>query len=971
MLLPIGIGQGVKSWLLENGAARVEIENVAFNPFTGTFSLQGFQATTADEETSRLSALEGDIEWMPLWDTRVHIRALTVKGARIAVEYSETGALKVSGIAFPETPDSEPADASGWGVAIDHLQISESDISYRDPQIATSVRIQRLELSNLTSWKPEQTARLSLDGTVDKAGLHIEGDVAAFSASPGFSGKILLKDLHLQPYSGALRPHLAALRGRLSIDSSVRVALNQSGDLSVAQTGELSLADLRVAAAPGEFDYKSLAWDGELRLSIDAGKGKLGLDSSGSLAQGAASVKLAEPALGYQDAGLTWTGKLNLEEESTQTLIGASGRLKLQAPRLEAGAEKAALEAKLVDLTQDRMQLQRDRQSGAVTLSHQGSLGIEQLAGRSVNDRLSQKTMRWQGALTLASSAERLRLDTQGTLSSNGLVLSVPGTDLDLNQASLQWAGKIGYGLAGGQTQLETLGDLELRELLVDAPKYQQELLAFDRLMLEKIRIQNPQLMDVAAITFENLLFARRPSAEEAGQDTPPALVQSKRSRLSDFLYSDTEGLYVKKVEHENLNATFRRNPKGEFYLVGVIDLLIDVLTRDEIAEAAHTDKAKSKPRPAAKSGAATQALRIRADEVLATGESSLTFVDHAVSPPYQASLNFQKLQIGLLDTAAPGQSSPFELSAKIGKHAQLNLKGSARFFAERLSGKIGGRLDALELPPLSPYLAAALGYDVTSGQMDADIDIRIDKGKLSGTNRLEIRELEIVRLEQAERERLGTKKTVPLETGLAILKNRDDTIELELPIRGDINKPDFDPTDAINQAIARGMREGAKTYLGAALFPFGTLITVAEVAGKAAMQIRLDPVVFAPASTALDKTARDYLKKVAQVLGKRPDLDMRICGVAVEDDHEALARLDGTKTKAEAEAKRRAKKSEKGERVPVSDQQLTDLAMERGAVVKDHLIRDHGIKPNRLIACRAKIDKKDSDGNPRADLLL
>ena len=56
----------------------------------------------------------------------------------------------------------------------------------------------------------------------------------------------------------------------------------------------------------------------------------------------------------------------------------------------------------------------------------------------------------------------------------------------------------------------------------------------------------------------------------------------------------------------------------------------------------------------------------------------------------------------------------------------------------------------------------------------------------------------------------------------------------------------------------------------------------------------------------ALDKTARDYLQKVAKVLGKRPDLDMRICGVAAEDDRKALARLTGIETKARSEAKRR-----------------------------------------------------------------
>ena len=216
------------------------------------------------------------------------------------------------------------------------------------------------------------------------------------------------------------------------------------------------------------------------------------------------------------------------------------------------------------------------------------------------------------------------------------------------------------------------------------------------------------------------------------------------------------------------------------------------------------------------------------------------------------------------------------------------------------------------------------------------------------------------------------------------MLRNREDTIELKLPIGGDLSNPEFDPADAINQAIAKGMQQGARTYLTAALFPFGTLITVAEVAGRTAMEIRLDPVVFAAASTTLDTTAREYLQKVAKVLEEKPKMDIKICGIAVEDDRETLIRLAAARLKAEAEAKRRAElrriargegKPDKAEKTaqpaPISDEQLKNLAAERAAAVKGHLIKEQGIKANRLIACRAELDDKGSEGKPRTDLLL
>ncbi len=925
VLLPLGIGYGMKRWLLQSGADTVDIENVDFNPFTGGFALHGLEVAAKDHAPLRLAALQGAIRWAPMWKNRAHIQTLALKGVRLSIERFDSGALNLGGIVLPQRAPDDDAGAPAWGFAIDRLQISGSEIRYRDSRLETGVRIRQLELLELTSWEPEQAVKLDLDLAVDEASLRISGSFSPFSAEPRFKGKVRLDGLRLDRFSGLAGPKLSTLRGGLFVDSSLDAGLTRDGGLNLAQQGRLSLEDLQVAAGTGEAVAQQIAWDGGLKAKVDPGIGGIDLESS--------------------------------------------GRLRLHAPRVAPGVGAPSLSAKLLNLTSERMGLHRDGRSGATTLSHRGSLGIEQLEGQVNNDSFSQQALRWQGDLTLSSSARNLRLATQGTLTGKGLALSLPGTDLDLDQAELHWTGKAAYGQSDGKLQLETRGDLRLGQVLLDAPQHQQELLAFDRLILKDIHIQNPQLLDVAAITFENLLFARQQAAEEAGPGTPPAAVQSRRSHLSDILYSDTEGIYVRRVEHRDLHFSMRRSPGGDFYVVGVIDILLDALSQDAGADASGAGEGKPESGPAT-TGPRVQAIRVRADEISVLGDSALTFADQGVNPPYQARLKFDRLRIAKLDSGRPEQSSPFELNARIGKHAQLNLHGSGRFFAERLSANISGRLDALELPPLSSYTAAALGYDLTSGQLDADIDIHVKEGKLSGKNRLQMHELEVARLDADELEKAQPQTTLPLETGLMMLRDDEGTIELELPIGGDIHDPEFDPTDAINQALAKGMQQGARTYLSAALFPFGTLITVAEVAGKAAMEIRLDPVVFGAASTTLDTTAREYLQKVAQILKKRPHLDVKICGVAVEDDREALTRLAAVKARLETATTRgKAEKAARPE--PGSDQRLRALAEERAAAVKDHVIGEQGIKANRLIACRAKIDKQDSRGKPRAELLL
>jgi hypothetical protein len=155
-------------------------------------------------------------------------------------------------------------------------------------------------------------------------------------------------------------------------------------------------------------------------------------------------------------------------------------------------------------------------------------------------------------------------------------------------------------------------------------------------------------------------------------------------------------------------------------------------------------------------------------------------------------------------------------------------------------------------------------------------------------------------------------------------------------------------------------------TYLKLALQPYGALITVAQLAGEAATKVRLQPVSFeAGQVTALGETD-SYLKKVAGILKDRPELNIKICGLAVAADRVALA---GGAVPKETDSKTAG--SVKGVR-PVTDQQLLDLAKQRAGYVKDRLVTKYGVTASRLVACTPHIDDAEDDDNvPRVDLLI
>ena len=239
-----------------------------------------------------------------------------------------------------------------------------------------------------------------------------------------------------------------------------------------------------------------------------------------------------------------------------------------------------------------------------------------------------------------------------------------------------------------------------------------------------------------------------------------------------------------------------------------------------------------------------------------------------------------------------------------------------------------------------------------------------LDKGELDGMNKLTLRSLVLSPVESKQLDKMNSQLAVPLNKALDMLRDNHDVIRLKLPITGDLDNPEFDASDAINQAVAKAAKEGAITSLTLLLQPYGSLITVARYAAEKAAEIKLDPVVFTPATADVDAARHEYLDKVAGIIKQRPNVNVRLCGVATTADRTAL------QEQALAAGGDKKKKQPEQQAPAIDDAQLIDLADQRDAAIKDYFIEKHGVKPGRLVACNPAIDAAEG-AEPRVDLLI
>jgi ribosome-binding ATPase YchF (GTP1/OBG family) len=165
-------------------------------------------------------------------------------------------------------------------------------------------------------------------------------------------------------------------------------------------------------------------------------------------------------------------------------------------------------------------------------------------------------------------------------------------------------------------------------------------------------------------------------------------------------------------------------------------------------------------------------------------------------------------------------------------------------------------------------------------------------------------------------------------------------------------------------------MQSASLSYLKHALQPFGSMISLFNLAKAAAEHISLPPVVFQINSLEFADEQQNLMDKVVKVLKERPELKIKACGVSSLEDHEAIkkelmtAEIERIKQQ-QKEGKKKEDPNKQKEEVVIAEetiqQHMKDLADNRSAKVKNYFLEKGDLKSNRILNClsSSNIDEK------------
>ncbi|MCC5887713.1 MAG: DUF748 domain-containing protein [Gammaproteobacteria bacterium] len=250
----------------------------------------------------------------------------------------------------------------------------------------------------------------------------------------------------------------------------------------------------------------------------------------------------------------------------------------------------------------------------------------------------------------------------------------------------------------------------------------------------------------------------------------------------------------------------------------------------------------------------------------------TLDFIDETLVIPFAT-------RVEALSGSVDDLNSSTDRRTELRLDGRIPPTGSARIEARGLpmapfsDSELELNFRGVPMPRMTPWTGTFAGYRVAGGRLDLDLAYRIEEGALLASNKVTVNAMRL-----GERIDSPRAMDLPLRLALALLRDSNDNVILEVPVSGNVDDPQFD----LRPVILRAIRNVLTNIVAA---PFRLL---AGLVGGSADE--LDRVTYAFGSGSLADDQEGQLLLLERALGQRPTLGLKLPSVhAGEADRAAL----------------------------------------------------------------------------------
>ncbi|ALA58324.1 DUF748 domain-containing protein [Nitrospira moscoviensis] len=486
----------------------------------------------------------------------------------------------------------------------------------------------------------------------------------------------------------------------------------------------------------------------------------------------------------------------------------------------------------------------------------------------------------------------------------------------------------------------------------------------------------------------------QRPVIRFTGQASVTELRTKDRQLEQDFLKWDAlhvRGLQVDvKPMHIGIAEVVAQRPYLRF-IIGQdrTTNVSQIMTRaDSVASEGGTRVAPAAP------GQGLVPIQVEAVRLI---DGSAHFADYSVEPSIDTGIEGLRGGITGLSSQTLARAA-VRLRGNVGRHAPVSIDGRINPLSDDPFTDVSVRFKNVDLTVLSPYAMRFAGYAIKQGKASVDLQYQFSKSTLEAENKVVLEQLTL-----GDKVESPDATSLPVKLAVALLKDRNGVIHIDLPVRGNLQDPEFQYGRVLVGALMNVVKK-------AAMAPFQT---VARLVGGD--DDELSAVPFPVGDKALTPAGEKHLAALAKALHERPELRLEVAGAAdAEADRIALANRKLTrelismkaagprstppqedsgavqltdaeeadlirtmyakrygKVPAREAAPPEALKDRLLQGIAVDDDEIRDLGRERARQIEDYLVVREGIPPERIYVQDVNVDAKAEDGRVAIALAL
>jgi hypothetical protein len=305
-------------------------------------------------------------------------------------------------------------------------------------------------------------------------------------------------------------------------------------------------------------------------------------------------------------------------------------------------------------------------------------------------------------------------------------------------------------------------------------------------------------------------------------------------------------------------------NPSGELNLASILRQQAGgeakSLTTPEPAAKGSSTSTSPASTPVSASASSTPAKPKLRWRHIQLAKGRIDFTDNFIKPNYSARLTQVEGEVSAVSSTQP-EPATITVSGAVDDAAPLRITGQIHPLGPQLYTDIEGSAKGIELTRLTPYAARYAGYAIEKGSLSVTVHYKVDGGKLEASNQIFLDQLTF-----GDKTDSPDAVNLPVQLAVSLLKNGKGEIDVNLPISGSLDDPEFSVGGIIWRVVVNLITKAVTA-------PFSLLSDGGTD--------ELGLVAFEPGSARLSDDATQRLDTLVTKLQDRPALKLEATGRA------------------------------------------------------------------------------------------